>query len=108
MATKTKKEKDPRDALADELLSRAEFQIHTQSDLNEQIRYLASRMLNKALEAELDHHLGYGKRESKPEGVSNERNGHNPRKVQSEVGELELDVPRDRDSSFEPTLLPKY
>lgn len=111
MATKPKKAKkpvDPRDAIIDEILNREEFRIHTQSDLNEQMRYLASRMLSKAMEAEMDVHLGYGKREEKPEDQSDERNGHTSRQVQSGLGQLELKVPRDRDSSFQPAILTKY
>ena len=41
-------------------------------------------------------------------GSNNRRNGHSKKTVQAELGEIRLDVPRDRDGSFEPKLLPKY
>lgn len=108
MAQKPKKTVDPRDALADELLSKAEFKASSAEDLQEQIRYFASRLFNKTLEAELDQHLGYAKREAKPTGQENERNGHSSRSVRSDVRDIELNVPRDRDGSFEPIIVKKY
>ena len=58
------------------------------------------------LKAELDEHLDYEYGET-PLSI-NTRNGNSTKKVKSSYGELEVDIPRDRDSSFEPQILKKY
>ena len=63
--------------------------------------------LQEMLEAELDTELGYPKNGSNPETGSNRRNGHTKKSVRSEYGELELEVPRDREGEFEPTVVKK-
>ena len=70
---------------------------------------LKSRLVERSLHAELTNHLGYSKHDGKPDGTTNARNGTAPkRKIKTESGEIEVSVPRDRDGSFEPALLPKY
>lgn len=64
-------------------------------------------MLEKALEAELDEHLGYPKHAVEGRGTGNSRNGTRAKTVLTEVGEVELEVPRDRDGSFEPKIVKK-
>jgi transposase-like protein len=66
-------------------------------------------LIERALGAELGHHLGYPNGAAKPEaGVSNQRNGKSGKTVITEDGPLRIDVPRDRDGSFEPLLIPKH
>ncbi|WP_044349319.1 IS256 family transposase, partial [Dethiosulfatarculus sandiegensis] len=68
---------------------------------------LKKALVEKALGAELTHHLGCEKGK-KPEAKSgNTRNGHGKKRVKSSGGEIELSVPRDRDGSFEPQLIKK-
>ncbi|MEO8925189.1 MAG: IS256 family transposase, partial [Caldimonas sp.] len=64
--------------------------------------------IERALGAELGHHLGYPNGTTKPEAVSNQRNGTSGKTVLTEDGPLRIDVPRDRDASFEPRLIPKH
>lgn len=69
---------------------------------------LKKALVEKALEAELTHHLGH-----EPGGVvinaeGNTRNGKSKKKVKGEHGEVEIEVPRDRQGSFEPILVPKH
>ena len=59
------------------------------------------------LEAELDEHLGYDKHEKNKSNKSNSRNGSSKKEIQTKLGEYTIDVPRDRDGSFEPQLVPK-
>lgn len=63
--------------------------------------------IQEMLKAEMDEHLGYEKHA--PEGVehTNSRNGYSKKKVKSNLGEVPLEVPRDREGSFEPQLVPK-
>jgi putative transposase len=65
-------------------------------------------LIERALGAELGHHLGYPSGDAKPEGISNQRNGASGKTVMTEDGPLRLDVPRDREGSFEPLLIPKH
>jgi hypothetical protein len=68
---------------------------------------LTKTVLETALEAELDEHLGYPKHAVEGRKTGNSRNGTRAKTVLTEVGEVELDVPRDRDGSFEPKIVRK-
>ncbi|ACV06806.1 IS256 family transposase [Kytococcus sedentarius] len=68
---------------------------------------LVKAALERGLQAELSSHLGYEKGSVDASAHSNSRNGSTPKTVASEVGSIELDVPRDRDGSFTPRLVPK-
>jgi putative transposase len=68
---------------------------------------LTKTVLETALEAELDEHLGYPKHAAAGRNTGNSRNGTRSKTVLTEVGEVELQVPRDRDGSFEPKLVKK-
>lgn len=72
------------------------------------LRQLTAALVNKALQAEMSQHLGYETREEPPEEQSNRRNGHRIKKVRSDHGVLEVQVPRDREGSFEPALVGKH
>lgn len=65
------------------------------------------RGVEKMLEGELDSHLGYQKHDKQSKSTSNSRNGYGEKTVKTEHGELSIKVPRDRESSFEPQILPK-
>jgi len=68
---------------------------------------LTKTVLETALEAELDEHLGYAKHAVSGRNSGNSRNGTRSKTVLTEVGEVELEVPRDRDGSFEPKIVRK-
>ena len=68
---------------------------------------LVKAVLERGLAAELSDHLGYDKGDPAGRGAPNNRNGYTGKTVLSEVGPVEVAVPRDRDSSFEPRLVPK-
>lgn len=70
-------------------------------------RQLKKALMERALGAELTHHLGYEKGDAAGRGSGNNRNGHSSKTVLSEEGELELSIPRDRAGTFEPQLIPK-
>ena len=71
-------------------------------------RYLTSRLLNKVLEAEMDIHLGYKKNSNEGDNSGNSRNGYSKKTVLTQDQEVELNIPRDRNSEFEPEIVPKY
>jgi putative transposase len=69
---------------------------------------LTSRIMNRALETEMTHHLGYEKGDPSGWGSGNNRNGGYEKNVLTDAGSIPVRVPRDRDSSFEPALIPKH
>ena len=72
------------------------------------IKQLIGKLVTRAMNAELDHHLGYEAGEAPPEGQSNRRNGKRPKKLRSDVGEIPIEVPRDREGTFEPQIVGKH
>jgi putative transposase len=68
---------------------------------------LVAAVLERALQAELAAHLGYGRHETAGRGSGNSRNGYIAKTVQTGIGPVPLAVPRDRAGSFEPLLIPK-
>jgi putative transposase len=69
---------------------------------------LKGALMERMLEAEMTTHLGYEPNEAKGRNSGNTRNGHSSKKVQTESGPVEIRVPRDRQGSFEPQLIPKH
>ena len=65
-------------------------------------------LLERALGAEMSHHLGYAPGQAKPEGAVNHRNGKSAKTVLTDTGALRVDVPRDREASFEPQIIGKH
>ncbi|HWT50984.1 MAG TPA: IS256 family transposase [Caulobacter sp.] len=88
------------DAILDQLLAGAEAK--TAFDPNGLLDELKKALAERALNAEMDHHL------SGDGGVGNGRNGYGQKTVLTETGKLELEVPRDRQASFDPQLIAKY
>ncbi len=70
------------------------------------LKQLSKRLLERMLEGELTEHLGYDKHAANGRGSGNSRNGYRRKTLKSEQGELTLQVPRDREGSYEPILVP--
>ncbi|MFF5265457.1 IS256 family transposase, partial [Actinomadura viridis] len=68
---------------------------------------LTKQVLESALEGEITDHLGYDRHERAGAEGGNSRNGHRSKTVTTEVGPVEIQVPRDRDASFEPKIVRK-
>src|SRR3954470_6681136 len=68
---------------------------------------LTKRLLESALEGEITDHLGYDKHDPAGRGTGNSRNGTRAKTVLTDVGPVELEVPRDRNGSFEPKIVAK-
>jgi len=71
------------------------------------LRQLTTRVVERALEAELTAHLGYAPHARNERSSENYRNGKGKKTVQTETAQFDIDVPRDRDGSFEPQLVKK-
>ena len=91
--------------LIKEIVRKGNF--NSAADIQEALKDLMKEFIQESLEAELDSQLGYEKYEKK-EDCDNSRNGYSKKKVKSSFGEIELDIPRDRNSEFEPKIVPKY
>lgn len=72
------------------------------------MRGFKKAVIERALGAEMSHHLGYRPGAAKPERLNNHRNGTSGKTVLTDDGPLRIDVPRDRDGSFEPRLIGKH
>lgn len=71
------------------------------------IGQLTARIIERALGAEMDVHLGYGKGDPAGNGTGNSRNGHYGKTVTTQAGPVRISVPRDRNSEFEPQIVRK-
>lgn len=82
--------------------------LMTAVEINDATMALKKALIERALGAELSHHLGYPPGGDRPEPAENQRNGTSSKTVHTQDGPLKLEVPRDRAGSFEPVLIPKH
>ena len=85
-----------------------EYEIKSAMDLQNALKDLMGDTIQEMLESELEEDLGYERHEKTEEPKNNYRNGHKTKKLKSTMGELEISVPQDRNSEFEPKVVPKY
>jgi putative transposase len=71
-------------------------------------RKFKKAIIERALGAEMSHHLGYAPGEAKPQDISNHRNGRSAKTLLTDDGPLTIDIPRDRHGNFNPLLIPKH
>lgn len=71
------------------------------------LKQLTKRLVERALEGEMTTHLGYEKHSPEGKNTGNSRNGKSSKRVKGEFGEVELEIPRDRNGEFEPQLVKK-
>ena len=81
------------------------YEIKTAQDIQDALKDLLGDTIQEMLESEMNEHLGYEKYERGEN--TNSRNGYKTKRVRSGMGEYEIDVPQDRDSSFEPQIVKK-
>jgi len=94
----------PKDLLSKEFLR----QFTTAEEVDTFLRKLHTHVYEQMLEGEMDNHLGYEKNSVEGNNTGNSRNGKYNKTIQSEYGESILSVPRDREGSFEPVVVPKH
>ena len=92
-----------------ELLSKAFLsQFKNQEDVSQFMKDLHAKVYEQLLESEMDIHLGYEKHSPEGHHTGNSRNGKYSKRIQTEHGEQDISIPRDRQSEFEPVIVPKY
>lgn len=74
---------------------------------NSLLKQLTRAVLGRAMQAELTEHLGYERHDASGDNSGNSRNGKSRKTLKGDFGNLPIDVPRDRDSSFDPKIVPK-
>jgi putative transposase len=72
------------------------------------LKQLTKALVERAMNAELSHHLGYEKHAAEGRGSGNNRNGKSRKKVQGDFGAVEIEVPRDRNGTYDPKIIPKH
>ena len=95
----------------DRLLSGIDFKNLTTEEITGPdglIKTLIKRVVEQAMNAEMTNHLGYEKHKTVPCKTSNSRNGTSPKTVKTEIGNVDINVPRDRNSAFEPQIVKKH
>jgi putative transposase len=83
-------------------------QCHTVEDIHEKLKELFKDTLQEVFEAEMDEHLGYKKNSTEGNNSGNSRNGYSGKTLKTRFGNVEVDIPRDRNSEFEPQIIKKY
>jgi len=84
-----------------------EYDPKSVEDMQDALKDIFGPLFEKMLTAELDGHLGYESNERSPKESDNRRNGYSKKTLKTTTGNLKIDIPRDRDASFEPAIIPK-
>ena len=82
--------------------------VKNATDVNALMREMMSVILEGSLDGEIEEELGYSKYDFRNKETDNSRNGYNSKTLHTSYGDLELDVPRDRNGEFEPKIVKKY
>ena len=97
--------------IPDELVAQLLGNYQKPEDLigeNGLLKQLTKLLVEKALDAEMAHHLGHDKHEPVANPAGNTRNGKSKKTLKGDFGELPIEIPRDRHSTFEPQIIPKH
>lgn len=99
-------EEEAMNKLVKEILKNGD--VKTVFDIESKLKKSFGKVIQSMLEEEITEHLGHNKYEYSKENKENYRNGSSKKKVKSNLGELEIEIPRDRKGDFEPRIVPKY
>ncbi|WP_369017105.1 IS256-like element ISBsu2 family transposase, partial [Bacillus subtilis] len=106
MVSVGKLKRDPNSVeLANKIIE--QYQPKSVEDMQEALKDIFGPMFESMLKGEMNHHLGYESNDKGEKETRNRRNGYGKKIVKTTAGEVEIAVPRDRDGSFEPQLIPK-
>lgn len=100
-----KKEDTKKNALVNAILE--QYQPETVADMQNALKDIFGPMFEAMLKGEMNSHLGYESNDHTGKGTTNRRNGYSEKTLKTSVGNVPVKVPRDRESTFEPALVPK-
>ena len=92
-------------ALAQKIIE--EYDPKTVEDMDDALKEIFGPLFESMLKGEMNHHLGYENNDKGPKKTQNRRNGYGSKILKTTRGEVEIEVPRDRDGTFEPQIVPK-
>lgn len=84
-----------------------EYQPRNAEEMQAALKDIFGPMFEAMLQGEMDSHLGYESNDHGPKNTENRRNGYSSKTIKSTYGDITIEVPRDRDASFEPLAIPK-
>ena len=84
-----------------------QYQPQTREEMQDAIKDIFGPMFEAMLQGEMDNHLGYDANDHGYKETTNRRNGYTHKNVNTAYGEISVDIPRDREATFEPQLIPK-
>jgi len=102
---KKKKEDTPKNAMAKAILE--QYQPTSIAEMQEALKDIFGPMFEAMLQGEMNSHLGYKNNDHSEKGTDNRRNGYSQKTLKTTAGNVGIKVPRDRDASYEPQLIPK-
>ena len=83
-------------------------QCKTIDDIHDKLKEIFKDTIQELFEAEIENHLGYKKHSSEGDNTGNSRNGYSNKTLKTRFGNVEIDIPRDRNGEFEPQIIKKY
>lgn len=98
--------RDPKKIAAAQAILEA-YKPTSVEDMENALKDVFGPMFEAMLKGEMNNHLGYNTNDKSPKETDNRRNGYGKKTLRTTKGEIEIEVPRDRDGSFEPTIIPK-
>lgn len=102
----TKSKRDPKSVeLANRIIE--QYQPESVQDMQNALKDLFGPMFEAMLKGEMNHHLGYESNDKAEKDTENRRNGYGKKTLKTSAGKVKIEVPRDRDGSFEPQIIPK-
>lgn len=101
-----RRKRDPqKDSLVRAILN--EYQPESVEDMQDALKDIFGPMFEAMLQGEMKAHLGYEPNDRQEKEDTNRRNGYSQKTLKSSYGEIPIEVPRDREATFEPKLIPK-
>ena len=98
--------RDPKTvALAQQIIDT--YNPQSAQDMDEALKDIFGPLFESMLQGEMNNHLGYASNSKEEKKTLNRRNGYSPKKIKTSRGELDINIPRDREASFEPQIIPK-
>ena len=105
-ALMARRKRDPKTvAIAKAILE--QYDCKNVEDMQDAIKDIFGPMFEAMLQGEMDSHLGYGPNDHGPKNTENRRNGYGNKTLKSTYGDIPVDVPRDREATFEPQSIPQ-